>query len=167
MDKYMKVLAIVALWVTAIEAAVGAQYLCIADMATGYKFDQQEERWKSVDFDVTGMRYILRPIKQEEFKKYEFWGVGEYTKSLLVQFGTDDMVAACSSLPGVGSSSMHCEAGGVIFRFSSESNRYVLTDIGWSAIHDSPLLSGKRMDYDGKPHVFTKPAVELGSCSPI
>jgi hypothetical protein len=54
----------VALWLALIGPAVSAQlansYLCIADKATGFSYNQATHQWDYARFDVAGKKHLLR-----------------------------------------------------------------------------------------------------------
>lgn len=64
---------------TAVPAQASAEsWLCIADMATGFKYNSVLKRWDEASFNVAESRYIIRPSRNPAWK-YEVTAFGKPT----------------------------------------------------------------------------------------
>jgi len=48
-------------------------YVCVSDLATGFIFDKNLQRWKSANFNVNGEKYLLT----KKYGQWEWKGFGQ------------------------------------------------------------------------------------------
>lgn len=126
--------------------ASAESWLCIADMTTGFGFDQTTQRWKEMSFSPTDSRFILKPSDNAEWA----YVVSEFGSSTIPY-------ATCDSGP-TSYGFISCDAGFGEFKFNKINLRYVRTSVvGYAEI--TPTTPTKDGD--------DAPIIEIGRCSKI
>ena len=154
-------------------------YLCIADKATGFNFNESSGKWEAINFTVEGRRHLIRPSRPDDLAYDSIAYVGH-------QFGEDDISIVCEKEPDE-MGWLHCGH----FVMNTATKRYIIRgnggyvsatiDIGgvFRAICDNdmfetdPDCAGIR----GHKDDFTVPLkddkggdseyLEIGKCSPL
>lgn len=138
-------------------AAGAHDYLCIADMATGFKFDPSTKQWQAVQFNVSKGRYIVKLV-----------GKGATWK----QFGSPLPPRQCTVFSEVGATS--CSTNLTLVTFNRVNLRFQVVYLpGWIDGDLPPpksfksnrtlsrtwgLLTGQSSD---------TPYIEIGRCSAL
>ena len=128
--------------------SAGESYLCVADMATGFKYNKTIDKWESVNFNVDDSKYIVSRSKA----KNTAWEVK--------QIGQQYPLATCKDDFGE-NGYLFCELVR-IFKMNKINLRFIcIYPFGY--YNESPK---------GKKDVFYKdgadsPHVEIGKCSPL
>jgi len=69
-------------------SAFAEGFLCVADAATGFKYNKSNQAWKSSTFNVEKNKYIIRrPTEEDEYRSAKFknakWVVSEFGSTTL------------------------------------------------------------------------------------
>lgn len=139
-------------------AAGADDYLCIADMATGFKFDPTTKQWRVAQFDVSRNRYIVKLTE-----KGPTWN----------EFSSPLPPMQCTAFNESGFTS--CSLGGIEeINFNRMNLRFQLVYLsGWvnsdlpppASLKNSSTLTGLWTALTGKSG--NTPLVEIGRCSPL
>ncbi len=117
-----------------------SSYLCIADLATGFKFNNNTKRWESTNFNIKNSKYIIKKNTD---------GVWEWK-----DFGKNSMGVTCNKDFNE-SGYLRCESL-IHVNFNNKSLRYILYyPVGYVNIG----IAGKEGD--------DTPSLEIGTCSQI
>ena len=129
-------------------AAEGKSYLCIADAATGFYFDEDDKKWKQTIYSVSSNKYVLAPSKVEGFK------MG------MTRVGEDFPLVNCKGdfyYVEERGPYLHCPKSEPAFYFNGENLRYELwSTIGYAGLPSEQYKEGKH-----------PPFIEIGKCSPL
>jgi hypothetical protein len=142
--------------------ARGESYLCIADHATGFKFDKQQQQWRQVNFNHQKSRYIIRPPTQEESKLAGEDASTEYRNPgyVALKGGGDRPHIFCNRFNQAGM--LFCDGFGDKFVFGKSRLRYSRSNAWLGYVGADPVGSGSFFE-EGKQDVY----IEIGSCSPL
>ncbi len=118
-------------------------YLCVADIATGFHYENN--KWSQASFDIKGEKYILRKLKDEELEisknstyKYGF-----------VELGSNRAWDYCTHNGEI----FDCIGPGFITRINTEKGRYLrIYVVGYT---------------DGDDNNTNTPHMEIGRCSKL
>ncbi len=133
----MKLLILILLmYATSVSAG---NYLCVADLSTGFRYDGNTKSWVVANFDVKDSKYIIAASDFSTFK-YEVKKVGENLFEALCKDGFNK--AGYLSCAGVVSD----------FRFNKNNGRYI------TSYTNGNVLNIKDMSSD-------TPYIEIGKCS--
>jgi hypothetical protein len=116
-------------------------YLCVADKATGFKFDETSGQWNGVNFNVDSSKYLVRRVLPEN-EPYSKWEVKQVGKVSIMVFCDNNF-----NISGV----LLCEDLYHHFLMNNESLKYQYT-----------YKSGYMSDSPGDT-----PFIEIGKCSPM
>jgi len=128
------------------------QWLCQADLATGFSFDGKY--WGSTDFDVSNEKFILRPLKQSEIEAKVYLdeltrtqpGKTTYGKFI---FGEDSPEKYCFDHD----SHINCSSPFGEFKFSKSALRFIETQSNGY--------------WDGENSNSNTPVILIGTCTTI
>ena len=151
-------LLFVALAAPAVAASGDSDFLCIADMATGFKFDPTTKLWQSAQFNVSKNRYVIKITKDGLT-----WN----------DFGSTLPPLQCTPFNDSGSTS--CSLGSItIVSFNRVNMRFQYVYLsGWV---DSDLPPPKGLENNSALTGFwnaataksgNSPLVEIGRCSAL
>jgi hypothetical protein len=113
------------------------QWICIADAATGFRFENG--KWTDVSFDIEKDRYVIS--KSAATKKYKITKIGE-------SFGDDCEEGELDDFGW-----LHCGKLVTQWRINLKSLRYILTyPFGYA---------------EGFDNNADTPLIEIGKCSPL
>jgi hypothetical protein len=130
--------------------AFAENYLCIADMATGFRYNQGDKSWEGSGFRVKDSRYLISPLKNNAAYHVKRFG------------GTDVMSRCKEGFNEVGN--LFCK-GTFDISFNKNNGRFVLTHtFGYFNVlpdskSDSELI--RKSDQES-----ATPFIEIGMCSP-
>ena len=122
-------------------AAQDEAYLCIADMATGCKFDKTTEKWESVNFNVSDHKYIIARYKLAGYA----WTVTKVGDAAPTGFCVDDMHELDQTLS--------CDTSEPSFHFSKKTLKFV-------SVSKLPYIFGFTV-------LLSRPYIAIGKCSPL
>lgn len=95
-------------------SAPGRSYLCVADQATGFKW--QAERWSAARFDPVPMKFLLRPIPPTSLDPLATHGV--------FQMGHASIQILCQPFPTAKDNSLLCGYPGFSLQFVERTMRF-------------------------------------------
>ncbi len=132
-------------------AYAAESYLCVADMATGFKFDENRKEWETATFKES-QKYLVRKSKRKEF----VWEVKQVGKSAELVFCNDDFNEV---------GSLVCESLGstIAFRMNKLNLRFLysyLIGFWTDNVKDS---KGTDILREGS----NTPNIQMGKCSPL
>ena len=135
-------------WVVAEDETRITAYLCIADMATGFVYENG--RWQRTNFDVSGNKYILRQPKKSDPEPLSdspwLWG----------RFGQKYLLGICDETDEYGD--MECsEGGGAAELFINLSSLRYQLYYQYGYVHSA----------DFKDTRDDTPLIEIGKCSAL
>ncbi len=140
----MKITALVILSILA-TAANAEQYLCVADAATGFYFE--DGKWISTKFRTNSSKYIIRRFKEGEYFSTEAKPYGVFP------LGKKAAKYSCYGPNPPEVRNFNCDGGFGEFLFSPKSGRYLRTyTVGY---------------YEGVDTNKNSPQIEIGKCSEI
>ena len=125
--------------------AVADSYLCMADQATGFRFDRATKTWGSASFDVSSDKYIVARSKDESYT----WAV---TKA-----GDDQPLFYCKDDIGADDQVLLCSVFDPSFHFDVRTLRFTAI-----RVHGYIVPSG-----DGRSEGDAEPLIEIGKCAPL
>ena len=134
-----------------INATFAEDYLCIADMATGFKYNQDDKSWEGSGFRVKDSRYLISPLENNaayNVKRYGQTGVMSRCKDGFNEIGN-----------------LFCK-GTFDISFNKNNGRFVLTHtFGYFNVlpdskDDSELI--RKSDQES-----ATPFIEIGMCIPV
>ena len=129
------------------------QYLCVADQAVGFKFE--ENRWQDAVFR-TDNKYVLAP-SDGVVRPKSFYLVRPLGKSSALP----DFVCGPDQIHGNGAS-FDCRGVGGHFLFSSRNGRYIIASVNMSYVDvGSPSAGGGKITDESAD----SPYLEIGRCS--
>lgn len=162
------------LLVASTAVAEDKSYLCIADKATGFDFDESTKKWESVNYDVDDQMFLIKPVNEDGSALERL----VYDKSgyLVWTFGSGDVSHYCEKGPGA-YGWLHCNSmTGGRFAMNSLSKRYVRTAPGGYVSATIDLVRDDSVKPDKDDEVMTtlkedaggdSVAIEIGKCSEI
>ena len=122
------------------------QYLCVADKATGFKFDGVLSRWTSANFRADA-KYLVAPSKLAGYA-WQVTRMGEQTATALCKEDFNEY------------GYLNCEGGGGTFRFNRKNGRFLKAySVGYVNV-----LPGVNDITDAGSDT---PNLEIGTCSPF
>ena len=125
--------------------AIAEQYLCIADLSTGFSYDSTNKKWRSVDFNVDDSKYMISESDITNMT-YKITKIGQ---SYVSAWCEDDFID---------SGTIFCEFGNNQFRFNRESGRFIMS----SASGYYYVTLGDNIFTDENS---ATPFIEIGKCS--
>ena len=129
---------LVALGLVTSFASLAEQYLCTADLVTGFSWNEKDGRWNSTNFNVENENYLVSSIEPSTGGHY-----------VIKKLGDRKIIATCES--GFDASGLLSCRDFVVFRMNREAGRYLL-------VYPSGYVEG----YDNNDNT---PFVEIGKCS--
>ena len=69
--------------ISANESNGGKSFICIADKATGFYFDEQNKSWDQTKFNVADSKHLVRPISESDSKRSIYFFRGGYVNSAI------------------------------------------------------------------------------------
>jgi len=134
-----------------INATFAEDYLCIADMATGFKYNQDDKSWEGSGFRVKDSRYLISLLENNAAYNVK-------------RYGQTSVMSRCKDgFSDIGN--LFCE-GTFDISFNKNNGRFVLTHtFGYFNVlpdskGDSELI--RKSDRES-----ATPFIEIGNCSPI
>jgi hypothetical protein len=127
-------------------ASAAERYLCIADKSTGFKWNGRE--WASVNFDVSGVRYIVQETTEERRR------VNPQSQFTVTKMGEKDTIFTCRRGDSGGNTTLRVICGG----------------LAWGMVIDTEALrfqkhyTGGFLDGDEPDNT---PNLTIGKCSPL
>jgi hypothetical protein len=141
---------------TAATAASAAGWLCVAEQATGFKFNAQTRSWQSAVFR-TNAHYIIRPPNGEEAKRLAETYKKEI-KWVVVKVGSDFATMCEGDVNEYGF--LNCESIGGPVAFNKNTLRFQLYyGLGYVRT-DEESAATTASDVD-------TPFIEIGKCAPL
>jgi hypothetical protein len=127
-----------------------SSYICVTDMATGFRFDQGSKTWQQARFNASSKYIVSRPKERSMFS----WELREV--------GSQDTRGFCKNdFNEVGN--LFCDTMGGQFKFSKGTLRFIHT-YAMGYWHDqNPLVENKYRSKEGADTPF----IEIGKCSPL
>ena len=126
--------------------AVADSYLCIADQATGFKFNKSTKTWKATNFNVSDGKYLVARSKDERYAR------------AVTKVGDKRPIAYCDDDISGDDMNLGCNSPGLFrFRFSPKTMRFSMIYI---AGYVGPFGIGG-LEGDNTPFI------EIGKCSPL
>ena len=113
-------------------------YLCVAEKATGFSFNETTKDWDSTDFFVDDRKYVISKAKAEDY----IWSV--------TKIGINIPTALCK-YDFTSAGFIKCSGYSSQFWFSRDRLKYLYTE---------------SMGYWSLPNDYT-PYMEIGKCSPL
>ena len=138
-------LGLVFIVISVATGAVADSYLCMADQATGFKFDKATKTWGPVSFDVSSDKYIVARSKDESYT----WVV---TKA-----GDDQPLFYCKDDIGADDQLLDCNLFDPSFHFDVRTLRFTAI-----RVQGYIVPSG-----DGRNEGDAEPLMEIGTCAPL
>ena len=147
----MRVQILSVLAVLALSINVSAeQYLCIADGATGFKYDETKKTWNEASFKIQDAKYVISsPDNAAATHAYRVMKLGESTPTATCEQDFND--------PGY----LFCsgQLGTADFRFNRKNGRYLLSFFhGYYSVLPESKTPEAMSD---------TPFIEIGKCSPF
>jgi hypothetical protein len=130
-------------------AAEARSYLCIADKATGFKYDRGTKQWDYAQFRPEGFRYILKVSASEKWELLEFGKPDDESSTFSECTGTKVGGELGGELVVVGCTGYN------YFRFIPGTSRFTLSFFGGFNTHT-----------DEAPNTDT-PSLAIGRCSRV
>ena len=119
--------------ILAFSSAASAQeneiYLCLAEKATGFKFQEITKKWEETSFIADGKFLIIRraPISDNKPLIYgDFYTESEW---IIKEFGEDSPIMECKSFPGE-NVELDCKSGTYWMSFYQGSMKFTLFYMG-------------------------------------
>ena len=134
-----------------INATFAEDYLCIADMATGFRYNQNDKSWEGSGFRVKDSRYLISPLENNAA-----YNVKRFGASIVMSRCKDDFNEV---------GNLFCK-GTLDISFNKNNGRFVLTHtFGYFNVlpdsnDDSELI--RKSDQES-----ATPFIEIGMCSPV
>ncbi|MET0025910.1 MAG: hypothetical protein ABW085_16800 [Sedimenticola sp.] len=151
----MRVLLITTLiWVTSFAQAAEQKYLCIADGATGFRYDETAKSWGVVTYSTESLRYIVAKAKGSYAKhsKYTITRIGDsYAIQTCKKDFSESGLLVCDD-----------ELGYRMFSMNSRNLRYAQSSSG--LYPHAGMQLGEVLVSDSNADA---PYVEIGKCSPL
>jgi len=66
------------------------QWLCVADQATGFLYNESSKKWKQTEFTVDDSKYIVAPNKGNKDYKYSVTKIGAKGPEAQCELGFND-----------------------------------------------------------------------------
>jgi len=126
------------------------QYLCVAEAAAGFSYDENIKKWKSTTFR-TDNKYIIAPVKREGYA-YKISKIGDTNPFSSCKEGFNK------------SGFLFCEGVGD-FKFNKNNGRYLfIYSFGYYSVHPElgKILPGMESD-----KTSDTPYMEIGKCPPF
>ena len=125
--------------------AVADSYLCMADQATGFRFDKSTKKWSAANFDVSSDKYIVARSKDASYT----WVV---TKA-----GDDQPLFYCKDDIGPSDQVLDCNLFDSSFHFDVNTLRF-------TAIRVQGYIVPSGV---GRNEGDAEPLIEIGTCAPL
>ena len=130
-----------------VAATAEERYLCVADLATGFRLNPTTKRWEIAKFSVDSVRYIVSKSKDIDYA-LEIKELGDKISYYHAKKGFDPE----------GGGAMFSSAFGE-FIVNIKTGRYIhYYRVGY--VHGDTLLRGQKIPSD-------TPLIEIGKCSPF
>lgn len=127
-----------------------SSYLCVTDMANGFKFDAGSKTWQHARFTASSKYIVSRPKEKSSWS----W--------VLREVGSQDIRGFCKSdINEVGN--LFCDTGGGQFKFSKGTLRFINSHAMGYWHDQNPLVENKYRSKEGADTPF----IEIGKCSPL
>ena len=121
-------------------ASFADQYLCVADLATGFIYDKGSKQWVITKFNTDDSKFVVAPSQEGEQFMYS-----------VSRIGSDYFLFSCENGFSTGGY-LQCSTGGGTFEMNGIHGRYTRTS-SW----------GYFTEYLGVD--IGSPLVEIGKCS--
>lgn len=132
------------------KSVITGSYLCIADKATGFAFDETNNEWVTTTYNVSKHKYLISPISNDHRFKDQF-------SYIVKNFKTGEEEAYCDNeIDFFGD--LKCKAYEYELHFNIISNRFIGYQL--TGYHDV-TKNGYIKDGDVSPYM------EIGICSKI
>jgi len=130
-------------------ASAGDSYLCVGNLATGFKYNKTRDKWEITKFNVDDSKYVVSRSKSEKFA----WEIKKIGISKPISLCREDF-----------NEHGHLRCQGLIdFIMNRENLRFIMADmIGY--------FFGTLKDEKGKIIIKEgdgSPNIEIGKCSPL
>jgi len=126
----------------------GAQdksYLCMADQATGFRFDKTTKKWSAANFNVSNDKYIVARSKDASYT----W--------VVTKVGDDQPLFYCKDDIGEVDQFLLCNLFDPSFHFDVKTLRFTAI-----RVHGYIVPSG-----NGRNEGDAEPLMEIGKCAPL
>ena len=130
------------------------QYLCVADLSTGFGYNETAERWVRANFNVENNKYIISEKSEQviSYREYRFGvtQVGEEVPDYYCESGFEGPgFLSCESFIGLGT-----------FQFNKDNGRFLRAY--WAGYFNVlPKVN------DITDATSDTPLIEIGKCSPF
>ena len=114
------------------------QYLCTADLVTGFSWNEKDRKWESTNFNVENENYLVSSIEPNAGGHY-----------VVKKLGDRKIIATCEN--GFDANGLLYCKDFLVFRMNREARRYLL-------VYPAGYVEG----YDNNDDT---PFVEIGKCS--
>ena len=119
-------------------SSLADQYLCTADLVTGFSWNEKDGKWESTNFNVEKENYLVSSIEPSTGSHY-----------VIKKLGDRKIIATCMS--GFDERGLLYCKDILVFRMNREAGRYLL-------VYPSGYVEG----YDNNDNT---PFIEIGKCS--
>ncbi len=126
-------------------AAQDTSYLCMADQATGFRFDKTTKKWSAATFDVSSDKYIVARSKDESYT----W--------VVTKVGDDQPLFYCKDNIGADDQILDCNLFDPSFHFDVRTLRFTAI-----RVQGYIVPSGH-----GRNEGDAEPLMEIGTCAPL
>ncbi|GAA4350632.1 hypothetical protein [Kangiella taiwanensis] len=123
------------------------QYICVADMSTGFSYSESTKRWKETSFRTDENKYI---ISKSDFGKYVL---------KVTQIGSKYPLAYCEQTFNE-QGYLFCSGLGGEFKMQKDNGRYILS---YTLGYYNVLPSVNEITDSSSD----TPLLEIGKCSPL
>ena len=121
---------------------IDGPFLCIADMATGFVYEN--DKWKIAIFNISDSRHIVRRTKPDDYRQEVPWVWGKFGERLLHGFCETDVNE---------NGTLFCRGAGQEFKLNVRTLRYQISySLGYVDGLDSPADA---------------PYIAIGKCSSL
>lgn len=126
------------------ETIAADHYLCVAEKATGFSYDNAAREWKNTHFKITSKYIVSKP----EGTEYAYQ---------VTQVGEKYPISNCKSgFNGYGY--LFCSGLGIDFTFNRKNGRYLsISPVGYINVLPELKITDENSD---------TPFIEIGKCSP-
>lgn len=141
------------------------QFLCIADLATGFSFDKTTKTWESTNFRVDGQKYIVKKVSEKNKQDAEIIKKLKGEKKLfwkVTEFGKESLVTNTYCEYYTPNDTIICDFG-IFYKYkiSIKNLRYI--KISTWGYWDDDLTDKNSFKKEGG----NSPHLEIGKCSPL
>jgi len=130
-------------------AFAGDSYLCVADLATGFSYNKNLDKWEIVRFKADDSKYIVSKSKSEKWA----WEIKEIGESKPISWCTNGFDK---------NGWLHCE-GFINLDMNKQNLRFIEANMFGYVYYGIKDEKGKNVF----PKGFGTPNIEIGKCSPL